>query len=132
MPVEKQVLTIFAATKGHMDGLAINRVREFETEMHRYFERHPRSAEDWQWVAQTLEQQGRTDQAWWARERVERIRRNKARYGHRFALFQEAMGQRESARRTLKAAIEIDPDYAAAREELNRIERRIGLLAVVP
>ena len=95
--------------------------------LHRYFERNPYSAEEWQWVAQTLNDLGRAEQAWWARERAERIARNKVRYGHRFALWQETLGQHELARRSLKLVLELDPSYDAARIDLTRVEHAIGL-----
>ncbi|RLB61901.1 MAG: hypothetical protein DRH08_13215, partial [Deltaproteobacteria bacterium] len=67
------------------------------------------------------------EQAWWAKERAERIGRNQVRYGHRFALWLEMVGKPELARRNLKLVLELDPDYAQAREDLTRVEKTIGL-----
>jgi F-type H+-transporting ATPase subunit alpha len=42
MPVERQVLVIWAATKGHVDDVPIEQVRRFETELLRFMENsHP-------------------------------------------------------------------------------------------
>jgi F-type H+-transporting ATPase subunit alpha len=38
MPVEKQVITIWAATGGFLDDLPVNQCRKFETELHAYLE----------------------------------------------------------------------------------------------
>ncbi|MCZ2152793.1 MAG: F0F1 ATP synthase subunit alpha, partial [Bryobacterales bacterium] len=38
LPVEKQVLIIFAGTSGHLDDLPVERVRAFETELYRFVE----------------------------------------------------------------------------------------------
>lgn len=42
LPVEKQVLIIFAGTAGHLDDLPVEQVRAFETELYRFVENaHP-------------------------------------------------------------------------------------------
>lgn len=42
MPVELQVLSVFAANEGFLDGLEVKDVRDFESEMHRYVQgTHP-------------------------------------------------------------------------------------------
>jgi F-type H+-transporting ATPase subunit alpha len=42
LPVEKQVLIIFAGTNGFLDDLPVDQCRKFESEMYRFFENaHP-------------------------------------------------------------------------------------------
>jgi F-type H+-transporting ATPase subunit alpha len=42
LPVEKQVAIVYAATKGHLDGVAIEDVQRYEEELYRFLEaRHP-------------------------------------------------------------------------------------------
>lgn len=36
MPVENQVVILYAATKGYLDDIEIKRVKEFENEFHKY------------------------------------------------------------------------------------------------
>ncbi|EXX87373.1 ATP F0F1 synthase subunit alpha [Paenibacillus darwinianus] len=38
LPVEKQVISIFAAVKGHLDDLPVDRIGRFEQELHAYLE----------------------------------------------------------------------------------------------
>ncbi len=40
LPVEKQVLNIFAGTKGFLDDIAVADIRQFETEMYSFFDRY--------------------------------------------------------------------------------------------
>jgi F-type H+-transporting ATPase subunit alpha len=43
LPVEQQVAIIYAATRGHLDGVAVEDVRRYEEELYRFLEtRHPR------------------------------------------------------------------------------------------
>ena len=37
MPIEEQVLSIVAGTRGHLDGVAVASLGDFEAQMHRYF-----------------------------------------------------------------------------------------------
>jgi F-type H+-transporting ATPase subunit alpha len=46
MPVEKQILIIFAATGGYMDGIEVRNVGKFETQMLDYFEKNHRAELD--------------------------------------------------------------------------------------
>ncbi len=96
-------------------------------EMHHFFRFTPYSPEEWQWCADAYERLGMKDEAWWARERAQRILRNRARYGLRYALWQELSASPELARRTLLQLLQTDPDYAPAQAELDRIEQQIGL-----
>jgi F-type H+-transporting ATPase subunit alpha len=42
LPVEKQVVIIFAATKGYLDSIDVEQVRRYEEELYRFLERnHP-------------------------------------------------------------------------------------------
>jgi len=46
MPVEKQVISIFAAIKGHLDDLPVEAVRRFEKELHAFLDtNHPEIAQ---------------------------------------------------------------------------------------
>jgi len=40
LPVEKQVVIIFAATKGYLDSIDVDHVRRYEEELYRFLERH--------------------------------------------------------------------------------------------
>jgi len=50
MPVEKQVISIFAASNGYIDDIAVTSVRKFETEMHAFL------ADKYPDIAETLRQ----------------------------------------------------------------------------
>jgi F-type H+-transporting ATPase subunit alpha len=40
LPVEKQVVIIFAATRGYLDGIDVEQAGRYETELYRFMERH--------------------------------------------------------------------------------------------
>lgn len=46
MPVEKQVVSLYAVTKGFMDDIPVGDVRRFEKEMHSYFEHNKKELLD--------------------------------------------------------------------------------------
>ena len=93
-------------------------------EMSRFFERNPFSANEWNWMAETLRSMGRSEEAGAAEDRRDRIKRNELRYIHRLARWQVLRGDFGEARRTLRQLLARDPDNQAAREELTRIDRR--------
>jgi F-type H+-transporting ATPase subunit alpha len=45
MPVEKQVISIWAATNGYLDAIPVEDVKRFETELHSYIERNTKILE---------------------------------------------------------------------------------------
>ena len=94
-------------------------------EMSRFFERNPFVVREWNWMAQTLENMGRSEEARAAMERRDRIARNEQRYRHRVARWHELRGELPQARRLLQQLIQEDPDYQGARADLDRIDRRL-------
>jgi tetratricopeptide (TPR) repeat protein len=93
-------------------------------EMTRFFQRNPFAAREWNWMAQTLESTGRSDEARVAGNNRDRILRNEARYNHRLARWHETRGNREQARQLLRQLIADDPDNRLAREDLARVDGR--------
>jgi len=57
LPVEKQVLTIYAATNGFLDELQVAQCLEFEREMYKYFDAHHKELQ-----AKITEKSGLTDE----------------------------------------------------------------------
>jgi Flp pilus assembly protein TadD len=90
--------------------------------MSRFFERNSFAAKEWNWMAQTLESIGRSDEARIAGNNRDRVVRNNNRYTHRLARWYEMRGNREQARQILRQLIVNDPDNRLAREDLARLD----------
>lgn len=103
---------------------AAGRLEDARRAQRQLLEFEPNAAADWSRLARIHEAMGRAEDAGRALENAENARRNQALLRHRDALTALDRGDTEKAMDLLRDAIEIDPDYTAPNELLERLGAR--------
>jgi spermidine synthase len=103
--------------------LAAGRLPDGIRVLERYLEAEPHSPVEWSLLASLFRRAGQPEEAVRAERNSDIARRNRARLLHRRGRRAFDAGNRELAANLLERAVQLDPEYESAREELRELRR---------